>query len=492
MKIIYNIFLFIFTLNFFSPQIVFGGPLDLIKAVSRTKVRARTASKPKVAIVGGGIAGLAAERCLRRAGLAPHIFEARKRLGGRLNTHFFNSARTSFVEEGGTFVDPTHVAAIKLIKELNVPLKKREMGKGILSVRFGNREIGTHDLLGSLRDSRKAFAHLSQDKSKQPVPLAQSVQVLDPFSQRFWQVLCQDEKGVDLHAVGGRKVLKEVSKSAQEYQKLLRMRQHFPSFITNLFAYDYTVAGGMTRIIEAAAADIPPENLHLGHVLTDIKKDNTYHLTFKRDKDLFCIEADKVIFALPFSVLRHVRMDVGLPEWQKKAIQTLPYGVNAKFGVPTSWVPRDLLYFINLDDNYLVWPGEKSITFSFGGSRVNELGANVSLQWAQDQLNLLSGSGVEMQGWRCLGVPHFKNWGRDPFSLGSYPTKTLGVDDAMWFPSHMKAMEGMHRFMEPWEGGLFFAGDHGPLNDRIYGHIEGAVRSGQTAAQCLLEQNPLK
>ena len=44
------------------------------------------AAPPRVAVVGGGITGLAAAHALSRAGLAPVLFEAQARLGGHAHT----------------------------------------------------------------------------------------------------------------------------------------------------------------------------------------------------------------------------------------------------------------------------------------------------------------------------------------------------------------------------------------------------------------------
>ena len=41
---------------------------------------------PRVAIIGGGISGLATAHYLAKAGIASHLFESRPRLGGVIQT----------------------------------------------------------------------------------------------------------------------------------------------------------------------------------------------------------------------------------------------------------------------------------------------------------------------------------------------------------------------------------------------------------------------
>ena len=45
-----------------------------------------TSFAPRVAVIGAGLAGLAAAHVLQQAGLAPAVFEAAPRVGGRVRT----------------------------------------------------------------------------------------------------------------------------------------------------------------------------------------------------------------------------------------------------------------------------------------------------------------------------------------------------------------------------------------------------------------------
>src|SRR6186713_3037345 len=70
----------------------------------------------EVAIVGGGIAGLTALRTLATAGVSTRLYEARRRLGGRIFTRTDFPIPGSWVEMGGQLVNSDHSDMIALAK----------------------------------------------------------------------------------------------------------------------------------------------------------------------------------------------------------------------------------------------------------------------------------------------------------------------------------------------------------------------------------------
>ena len=73
-----------------------------------------------VAVVGAGLAGLAAARDLLAAGLSGLVLEARDRVGGRILNHTLESG--AVVEVGGQWVGPTQDRILVLAEELGVGL----------------------------------------------------------------------------------------------------------------------------------------------------------------------------------------------------------------------------------------------------------------------------------------------------------------------------------------------------------------------------------
>ena len=71
-----------------------------------------------VAVVGGGLSGMAAARDLMRSGLSNFVvLEARDRVGGRTVTQYADGIP---VDGGGTWVNPNQTAVIDLLHELGI------------------------------------------------------------------------------------------------------------------------------------------------------------------------------------------------------------------------------------------------------------------------------------------------------------------------------------------------------------------------------------
>ena len=112
------------------------GRRSLLKAMGATAglaalplascVRPRTG---EVAIVGGGLAGLVALRTLTEAGIPARLYEARRRIGGRVFTRTDFPIEGAWIEMGGQLVNTNHADMRKLAEAFELPLiDTRELG----------------------------------------------------------------------------------------------------------------------------------------------------------------------------------------------------------------------------------------------------------------------------------------------------------------------------------------------------------------------------
>ena len=104
---------------------VLGGAA-LLAAGGLGTTRARAASRSgapdaSVAIVGAGLAGIAAAYQLHRVGVGSQVFESRGRIGGRCWTAR-GFADGQVAEHGGEFIDTRHVHIRQLVRQLGLEL----------------------------------------------------------------------------------------------------------------------------------------------------------------------------------------------------------------------------------------------------------------------------------------------------------------------------------------------------------------------------------
>lgn len=76
----------------------------LLAAYDGSALPRLTSWTPRVAVIGAGLAGLAAGHVLKQAGLAPAVFEAAPRVGGRARTDHGLQEPGLITEHGGEFI----------------------------------------------------------------------------------------------------------------------------------------------------------------------------------------------------------------------------------------------------------------------------------------------------------------------------------------------------------------------------------------------------
>src|SRR5262249_38695853 len=85
--------------------------------------RARAqASGPRIAIVGGGIAGLRAALTVAEAGVGSTVYESAGRLGGRMFSNATTWADGQVSEWCGELIDTRHKTVLALARRFNLPV----------------------------------------------------------------------------------------------------------------------------------------------------------------------------------------------------------------------------------------------------------------------------------------------------------------------------------------------------------------------------------
>lgn len=445
----------------------------------------------EVAIVGAGIAGLTAAWRLRQAGVRARLFEAQGRVGGRmlsLRGHFPDG---QVVELGGELIDTGHARIRALAAELGLvlddliegdhaadtwyfdgqPRSEREIVSAFVPVAAAIRRdvalLGAGEL--DYRDENPAF------------------RTLDALSIAQW---------LDRHGVSGwlRKLI-DVAYTTEMGQEI--DRQSALNLLTFVGTDDpdafeifgasderFHVRGGNDLIVQRLADKVADAIEH-HHVLEAIAaRGNGYLLSFRVDGGSREFVARHVILALPFTLLRDVRIDLALSEHKRRAIARLAYGTNAKLMIGFDrrvWRERnangasmsDLPYQTTWDTSRKQ-PGASGILTNFTGGRHGlELGAGTAKQQAQTATAALERvlPGVAAaRGAREVRM----HWPSHPWVRGSY---------ACFQPGDWSSLRGA--MGEP-AGGLHFAGEHCALETQ--GFMEGGCESGEIAAREVLQR----
>ena len=442
---------------------------------------------PRIAIVGGGIAGLNAAYKLRKRGLRAEIYEASQRTGGRMYTakDLLNPGLTT--ELGGEFVDSNHLEMLALAREFHLDwLDVHGPGEQKL-VREAYFFDGAHRTERQVVEAfRPAAARIKADFDR----LAEVVDFeheggageLDrtPLSDYFDRIGAQGwlRKLLDVAFVT------EFGRECSE-QSALNM---IFMISTDLSAGKmellgdsderYKVAGGNQRIVDELAGRVA-DQIHLAQRLVALApRGSGYVLTFDQGGQTTEVNADVVLLTLPFTMLRQVEIKVALPAWKRNAIDQLGYGMNAKLLLGMQqrlWREQGYAGNIFSDEPFqLAWDNSRlqpgnfgGLTCYSGGAGSEDLKKGTAADQAQRMLAALEKPFPGMAS-QYNGKAERFYWPTHPFTRASYacyrPGQWTTVANAESRPI----------------GNLFFVGEHCSYD--FQGFMNGGAETGKQAA----------
>ncbi len=455
-------------------------------------------SVPRIAIIGGGLAGLTCADKLESKGYQAAIYEAGSRLGGRC---FSNRTLVPGMacENGGEFIDTGHRTMLNYANEFGLARETVTHQIGEERFYFAGQNWSEIEVVDQLREvvaNMQGDLHAISGGASFYSKNSADIQFDNTDLASYFHSRCAGYPLIE--AVLNEAYLAEYGLETSEQSTLnflgfmrLNKQSKFEPFGTS--DERFHLVNGNDGIVTGLVNKIN-SSISTGARLTRLGKNSSgkYLLYFNGSSSPDM--ADSVIITIPFSVLRGIQLDasLGLTADKRRAINTLGYGMNAKTMVAFNgryWTTLGASGFCLSDLNNLqnTWEtnpinaGARGILTDYAsGIR----GASLRTNKVQTQVNsYLNDMNIVFPGIKATAlkngsnyVAHLEHWPSNPLSQGSYTCYKVG---------QFTGIEGLNAEQS---GLLKFAGEHADSFYSWQGFMEGACLSGiRTANEVLAD-----
>ncbi|MEY9874543.1 monoamine oxidase [Streptacidiphilus sp. MAP12-33] len=508
--------------------VAFGGPnrRDLLRygaatgaavlgvgALSRM-TPARAATAPRIAIVGGGLAGIRCAHMLwtgssSKGPVASTVYEAdTTHVGGRCWSlrGYFDGGLVG--EHGGAFVNSNQKSTLNLARALGLSTQIENGG----DLPVGNQIYWFDGKPYTYDQANADWSDIGYPVFSAAGKAAPWVQTYDSYTAAARQIDQQtvpqwlDSTGIGQATLFGRLMM---ANSVSEYggdpslQSALNLvyllYKNSQNQLQPMTGYDekYHIVGGNDQLVSGMVAQLPAGAVQQGYQLVALARnsDGSYTLTFQQPGhgSPTTVVADHVVLALPFTALQRVDFSqAGLSAFKTSVINTGVLGQNAKIHVELSrktWPALGYSGSAYSDWNSfcVAWDdsvpsgtdGAPAVLLGFpGGSTAQHMltGAahgpapTADVNWFLRQIEPIYPGTTA--AW--TGKAYEDHWSVDPWHFGAYSYNKPGYYTSMFGYEHVQ------------EGNVHFAGEHTSIQNQAF--LEGGVTSGEEAATEILGQ----
>jgi len=456
-----------------------------VALTARAAVGAQGAgSNRQVLVLGAGLAGLAAAYELKKAAYAVTVLEARSRPGGRVLTYRDPFADGLYAEMGAEYVDATDEYDHRYCKELGLKVMTAKLydaifvrGQKLRMAPFKqNKEklpfAGTEG--GQLFGQEARYLQRLLKLIPDPERLPPEILKLDNLS--VVELLLQEGAPEDIVALYTYTQATESTARPHEMSALAMVRSHRRSFSED--TDEGRILGGNDQLPKALARALSGQILYDRPVRRIAHDREGTEVWFEEGCAIRSLRTPRLVFAIPFKILRDLEITPAFSLAKMKCIQTLAYGQVMKIAMqyarrfwdePGSLGQRVFtdtmlrrVYHFSIDQ-----PGPRGILMSFtSGADAEKIGRMPDAERQRVALEETTRIWPEApRHWEGAAV---KYWNEDPWIRGSYSFN--GVGQARDFLEIARAPEGR----------VHFAGEHSSVHRAS---MNGALESGVRATE---------
>jgi monoamine oxidase len=445
------------------------------------QVGCKTQTIPKIAILGGGLAGLTAAYYLGKAGLNPVIYESDNRAGGRIVSRKNWIAPGITTELGGEFIDSNHTDILKFCREFGLPLldmqaagEEKLIGTDFF---FRGRRIGEREIIDAFRPFSKV---IQADIASFP-----GLDRMHPKVREF------DAMSIDtyLEKIGVSDWLFDILTTSFTSELGLQSAEQSSLNLLSVLNTDtssgfaiygesderYKIAGGNEQLIGELQKRLKSEILTGYHVESITEAGSYYQLHFSNGKHA---KFDYLIVTLPFSVLRNVDFRVPISDIKRRCIDELGYGMQSKMFIGMKdrvWRKTGFSGYVLSDRIHNGWDSSQMQNDNDGEGVYSlflgaEKGRDLNVQQYDSYLDSCDMIFPSMRQ-HASGKRDVVNWTKNTRSSGAYACYKVGQVSAFG------GEEGKR------EKNILFAGEH--CSPHFQGFMNGAAETGRMAAESI-------
>jgi monoamine oxidase len=443
----------------------------------------------KIIVIGAGLAGLSAGYELMQAGHDVTVLEAQLRPGGRVCTLRAPFSDGLYAEVGAMHIPETHNLTLRYAQLFNLSLDLESSGGAAwLNYVRGKRIVAREDAkvdwpfvlseedrkldMGALLDkyeTAKAYEEIGDPAA--PDWSASALKKYDEVSYtEFLKRNGASPDVISLATLGWEHLWGE----GLDTVSALTVLRDTTSFLKA--RNNFRIHGG-NDLLPKAFAERLREKIHYGAAVVRMEQtDREVRVFFRTGGALNTITAERIVCAIPFSVLRTLEVSPPFTPDKKKAVNELPYFSGARVSIQCRrrfWKDEELNGSVFTDsplewvfDATITQPGPRGILQCYAG------GPNARHIMALDEEKRIAYVREQMSRFYPKIDEYFeggisKCWEEDPWERGA----------SSWYKPRQMAELWPH--MARPEGRIHFAGDHTSPYIRW---MQGALHSGNRAA----------